>query len=145
MQMGGRNQSLGHYIGNLNSETIIIYHSKYSESPTLPMFALKALSRVVGSQPLHKGIEKIILVEKQEAIRIFGYMPGYVGSRAGYFRTMVSYVLAHVGKAEEIKKIQGYKKQEFLKYRGEIEWNVGAEDEEPVEEEPDEPSTSQIG
>ena len=66
-------------------------------------------------------------------------MPGYVGSRVGYVGTMVSYVLAHVGNAQEIKKIQGYKKQEFLKYRGEIEWNVGA-----LDEEPDEPSTSQI-
>lgn len=99
------------------------------------MFALKALSKVVGSQPLHRGVEKIILVEKQEAIRVFGYMPGCAASRAGYWGTMASYILAHLGDAKEIKRLQGYRKQEFLKYRGEIELTV-----EPMDEE--EPSTS---
>ena len=93
-------------------------------SSSLPMFALKALSKIVGSQPLHRGVEKIILVEKEEAIRIFGYMPGFNGSRAAYFATMAAYILAHLGSAQEVKKIQGYNKQEYLKYRGEVDWPV---------------------
>lgn len=136
MQLGGRNQSLGHYISKMNHETIAIFHSKFSESSFLPLFAFKALSRVVGSQPLNKGVDKVIFLDKQEAIRVFGYMPGFIGSRAAYFGTMASYILTHVGSAQEIKKIQGYNKQEFLKYRGEIEWttdevNEGDEEDDP--------------
>lgn len=117
----GRNQSLGHYIGKFNNETIAIYHSKFSTSPDVPIMALKALSRVVGSEPLHRGVEKIILVEKQEAIRIFGYMPGLVASRAAYYGTLGAYILAHKGSVQDMKNLMGYRKQDFLKCRGQIE------------------------
>ena len=107
----GKSQSLFHYIGKLNKDTIAIYHSKYTEEPQLPLLAFKALSRVVGSRPINKGVDKIILVEKQEAIQIFGYMHGLNVCRASYFATLGAYMLAHVGCARDLLKLKDYKKQ----------------------------------
>ena len=112
----GRNQSPGHFIGKLNKETVIIYHNKFTREPLLPMLAIKALAKVVGSYQLPPGLEKLILVEKEEAIRVFGFFPDLVGSRAGYFGTMASYVLAHSGDLK--RQMIGYNKQKFLKFRG---------------------------
>lgn len=50
---------------------------------------------------------------------MFGFFPGLVGSRDGYYGTMASYVLAHSG---ELKRhMIGYNKQKFLKFRGDRE------------------------
>ena len=117
----GRSQALFHYIGKLNKDTVAIYHSKYSENSQLPLLAFKALSKVNGSIPVNKGVEKIILVEKQEAIRAFGYMPGLNVSRAAYFATMGAYMLAHVGCAKDLLALKDYRKQEYLRFRGNLD------------------------
>ena len=83
--------------------------------------AIKALSKLVGSQAINKGVDKIILVEKQEAIRIFGYMPRLIGSRGAYFPVMGSYLLSHVGSTKALPLLKDYRKQEFLRFRGKIE------------------------
>ena len=90
---------------------------RMSREPLLPMLAIKALAKVVGPYQLPSGLEKLILVEKEEAIRVFGFFPGLVGSRASYFGTMASYVLAHSGDLK--RQMIGYNKQKFLKFRGE--------------------------
>ena len=117
----GRSQGLFHYIGKLNKETVAIYHSKYSENYQIPLLAFKALSRVNGSVPINKGVDKVILVKKQEAIRAFGYMPGFNVSRAGYFATMGAYMLAHLGCAKDLLLLKDYKKQEYLRFRGNLD------------------------
>ena len=78
----GKNQSLFHYIGKVNKETIAIFHTKYTERASVSLMAIKALSKFVGSQPIKKGVDKIIRVEKEEAMRVFGYMPRLIGSKA---------------------------------------------------------------
>lgn len=117
----GKSQSLFHYIGDLNKETIAIFHTKYSDKATLPIMAFKALSKFVGSRPFNKGVDKIILVEKEEAIRIFGYMPGLRGSRAAYFAVMGGYLLSHLGSAKDLSRLKDYKKQEYLRFKGKLE------------------------
>lgn len=117
----GKSQSLFHYISKLNKDTIAIFHTKYSEKAKLPIMAFKALSRFVGSQPFNKGVDKIILLEKQEAIRIFGYMPGLTGSRAAYFAVMGAYLLSHMGSAQALSSLKDYRKQEYLRFRGKVD------------------------
>ena len=56
--------------------------------------AIKALSKFVGSQPINKGVDKIILLEKQEVIRNFGYMPRFIGSKVAYILVMGVYFLS---------------------------------------------------
>ena len=91
----------------------------------MPLLAFKALSRVVGSRPINKGVDKIILVEKQEAIWIFGYMPGLNVCRASYFSTLGAYMLAHVGCAKDFLTLKDYKKQVYLRFRGDVEKEEG--------------------
>ena len=117
----GKSQGLFHYIGKINREIIAIFHTKFTENSHLPFLAFKALSKFVGSRPIGKGADKIILVEKQEAIRIFGYMPGLIASRAAYFATLGAYMLAHVGNAKELVRLKDYRKQMYLRYRGRLE------------------------
>ena len=114
-----RNQSLGHYIGKLSKETVVIYHQKFTTEPNFPFLAIKAMSKVVGSHKFPPGLEKIILVEKEQAIRVFGFFTGLVGSRGGYFGAMASYVLANSG--DLIRQLTCYNKQKYLKFRGDIE------------------------
>ena len=65
---------------------------------------------------INKGADKIILVEKHEAIGTFGYMPGLKVFRAGYFATMGAYMLAHVGCAKDLLTLKDYRKQEYLRF-----------------------------
>ena len=92
----GKSQSLFHYIAKLNKEIVANFHTKYTEKAMLPLMAFKTLSRFVGSQPFNKGVHKIILLKKQEPIRIFGYMPELTGSRAAYFAVMGAYLQSSV-------------------------------------------------
>ena len=119
MKLKGKNQGLGHYIGKMNKETFLVYHSKFSNAPEIAMLTLRVLSRVVGSQPLSFKSEKIILIEKAEAVRVFGHHPLISASRAGYFTCLTGYALACMDKPAP-KMIGWYKKQEFLRYRGKI-------------------------
>ena len=117
----GKNQSLFHYIVQLNKETVAVFHTKYTENSNVPLMAIKSLSKFVGSQPINKGMDKIILFEKQEAIMVFGYMPRLIGSRAAYFHVMGSYLLSHVGSAKALPMLKDYRKQEYLRFRGKLE------------------------
>lgn len=118
----GRNQSLGHFIGKLDKRCFIIYHSKFSNNADIPILAFKAFSRVFGFHPISQGAEKIILVSKNYAMRCLGYHPKISGTRAGYFACMTSYLLAGMEKPDA-KLLTGYRKQEYLKFRGDVQWN----------------------
>ncbi len=122
------NQSFGHYVDKFNKDTVAIYHNKFSNNSQIPILALKALSGIVGSHAIPKTAEKVVLIEKEEAIRIFGFLPGCDGSRSAYFATMAAYVLSHTGDPLESEKITSYRKQEYLKHRGQIEWKESSDD-----------------
>ena len=96
----------------LNKDTLAIFHIKYIENSQIPLLAFKALSKVVGSSPINKGVDKIILLEKHKAVRIFGYMLCLNVCRASYFATMGFYILVHVECAKNFLKLRYYKKQE---------------------------------
>ena len=81
-------------------------HREFSLAPS----SFQSSIKVVGSRPINKGVDKIILLEKQEAIRIFGYMPGLNASRATYFGTLGAYILAHVGCAKDLLRLKDYRK-----------------------------------
>lgn len=83
------------------------------------MFALKVLSRFMGyNHPIQFNANKIMMLEKSAALRIFGYGPGFWPSRAGYFLCYSAYALAHGEK--DLEKLSGYKRKKFLRYRGEL-------------------------
>ena len=64
----------------------IIYHKEYSEdNAKFPLFAFKILSRFFGGKHIALNTEKVILVEKQFALRVFGQGPGCQALRCGYY------------------------------------------------------------
>lgn len=77
--------SIMHYLPLLDKENFCAFHMQYSEEPELPIFALKVLSRFLGYSPLPMNANKILLLERASALRIFGYAAGFNASRAGYF------------------------------------------------------------
>lgn len=65
---------------------IIIYHKEYSEdNAKFPLFAFKLLSRFFGGNHIALNAEKVILVEKQFALRVFGQGPGCQALRCCYY------------------------------------------------------------
>lgn len=65
---------------------IIIFHKEYSEDKAkFPLFAFKVLSRFCGGHEIAFNAEKVILVEKQFALRIFGQGPGCQALRSPYY------------------------------------------------------------
>ena len=88
------------------------------------MLAFKAFSRVFGAHPISQGAEKIILVLKSFAMRCLGYHPKVSRTRGGSFACMTSYLLASMEKPDH-KLLTGYRKQEYLKFRGNVQWKEG--------------------
>lgn len=113
-----KDTSLGHYLPLLDKDVFIVFHSLFSENPEFPMFALKVLSCFMGFLPIQFNANKIMLLEKTCAMRIFGYGPGFWASRAGYFLCYASYALAH--EETDVNRIGGYSRKKFLRYRGNI-------------------------
>ncbi len=74
---------------------VVIFHSKFSKDKAeFPLFVLKTLSTYSGGRVLQRNAEKVILVEKQFAIRSFGQGPGVHALRSKYFLTYVAYALS---------------------------------------------------
>lgn len=65
---------------------IIIFHKEFSnENAKFPLFALKVLSRFCGGYEIALNAEKVVLVEKQFALRVFGQGPGSQALRCQYY------------------------------------------------------------
>ena len=54
----------------------------YSNDLELPFFALKVLSRFMGYTPIPMNANKVLLLERVVALRIFGYVASFNASRA---------------------------------------------------------------
>ena len=108
--------ALIHYLRKLDSASFCALHSQFSEDPEVPLFALKALSKFMDYHPLQMNSNKVLLLERSAALRIFGYAPGFQASRAGYFLCFSSYVMAF--KEEDVKYLGGYNRKKYLRYRG---------------------------
>ena len=65
---------------------ILIFHKEFTEeNAKFPLFALKVLSRFCGGNEIAFNVEKVILVEKQFAMRVFGQGPGCQALRCSYY------------------------------------------------------------
>lgn len=102
----------------MDKEVFCVFHAVYSENAEIPLFVLKVLSRIFGYSPVHFNANKIMLLERTAAFRIFGLSPGFNTSRSGYFLCYSSYLLAD-GKTN-VKTLEGYTRKKFLRYRGDL-------------------------
>lgn len=116
-----KDSGLAHFLPHLDKEVFVVYHKLYSDSPDVPMFAMKVLSRLMGYSYIPFNANKIMLLEKTAAVRIFGYSPGLWSSRAGYFLCYSAYALAN--KNTDTKPLEGYSRKKFLRYRGDMPEN----------------------
>ena len=65
---------------------ILIFHKEFTEeNAKFPLFALKVLSGFCGGNEIAFNVEKVILVEKQFAMRVFGQGPGCQALRCSYY------------------------------------------------------------
>ena len=64
---------------------------------------------------MKSSVNKIILVEKNMAMDVFGFAPGHPSCRAGYFLSYTAYALA-LG-VEDPKLLTGYGKNYMLAHR----------------------------
>ena len=76
---------MAHYIHDLGSAKILIYHRQLSNNGEAIVYFFKCLSRVLGGHELSWQKEKIILIERLSAIDIFGDYVNKQASRASYF------------------------------------------------------------
>lgn len=123
--LGKKDIALAYCLPKLDKVVFIVFHSVLSDEPDVPMFTLKVLSRFMGyNPPIQFNANKMMLLEKSTAMRIFGYGPGFWPSRAGYFLCYAAYVLAHEKK--DTKDLAGYKRKNFLRYMGEMPYEYDA-------------------
>lgn len=107
-----------HYLPKLDQDVFCALHTQFSEDPDLSLFALKTLSKYMGFHPLQSNSNKVLLLERSAAFRIFGHAPGFQASRAGYFLCYSSYALA--SNQKDLNLLGGYKRRKFLRYKGNI-------------------------
>lgn len=110
--------ALMHYLPTLNKAVFCAFHMNFSEDAELPIFAFKVLSRFMGYTPLQINANKVLLLERAAALRIFGYAVGFNASRAGYFLCYSSYAAA--AEVSDINLLGGYRRRKFLRYRGDM-------------------------
>lgn len=108
--------ALMHYLPKLDKDVFCAFHAQFSEDPEVSMFAMKVLSIFMGYIPLQMNTNKILLIERAAAFRIFGQAPRFNSSRSGYFLCYSSYALA--AKDKDVKLLAGYKRRKYLRYRG---------------------------
>lgn len=114
----GLDASLAHYSSFIDKEIFVVFHNKYFDDASIPILALKALSRYTAYSSIPNNVTRIMLIDKIAAIRIFGYGPSFWPSRAGYFLCYSAYALGHGMKS--VESLQGYTRKKFLRYRGEM-------------------------
>ncbi|MCO5555018.1 hypothetical protein L7F22_008557 [Adiantum nelumboides] len=92
----GKNSSLGQYLKNFNYPRFLVFHSSFSnDNVDLPLMTLKTLSRYLGGALVRWNVDKIMLLEKQAALTMFGQGPGVYGLRSRYFLTQAAYGLVY--------------------------------------------------
>ena len=66
-----------HYIKALPKSCMYIIHEKYSNDAYTKILTFKTLSKFLGGYHMRSCVKRIILVEKNMAIDIFGFAPGH--------------------------------------------------------------------
>lgn len=111
----GKDAALGNYLKAFPNKGVLIFHTKYSNSVYSPLLTFKTLSHFLGGHPISRGVSKVILLEKQAAIQVFGYGCGMMCSRAGYFLSYTAYAKA-LG-IDDPKDLTPYGKHHMLRHR----------------------------
>ena len=75
----------------------------------MPVFTIKALSHYLGDHVVHSNAGKVLLVEKQTAIEIFGYAHAMQGSLVGSYLTYTGLALS-IGEKDPAQLSDGGKK-----------------------------------
>ena len=89
-------------MNQLGHPDLIIYHMKLSCTGYLPVFTLKTLSHYLGGHVVHPNVGKILLLERQSAVEIFGYAHAMQGSLAGSYLTFTGLALS-IGEKDPAK------------------------------------------
>ena len=109
----GKDSALGEYMKYLKFPQVIIYHNKFSPNcAVFPLFAMKTLSRYLGGNSVRYNADKVILVEKDLAIEIFGQGPGVYALRSKYYLTYTG--LALTAGIRDPALLDDYGKKELL-------------------------------
>ncbi|MCO5578075.1 hypothetical protein L7F22_031913 [Adiantum nelumboides] len=91
----GKDAALSHYIRCFNHKKIKIYHKEYSkDNAKFSLFAMKVITRLCGGHPLPLNAERVILIEKQFALHIFGIGYGCQALKDPYFMSYRAPTLA---------------------------------------------------
>ena len=73
---------------------VLIFHMEYSkDTAKFPLFALKVLSRFCGGYNIAQNANRIVLIERQFALRIFGQGICCQALRAPYYLAYVAQAL----------------------------------------------------
>lgn len=107
--------SLSNYVKALPKSSMYIIHAKFSDDAYIKILGFKTLSKLLGGYTMKNSVNRIILVERNMAMDVFGYAPGHPSSRAGYFLSYTAYALA-LG-IEDPKLLTGYGKNYMLAHR----------------------------
>ena len=86
--------ALMNYVKEFPKSGMYIIHAKYSNDAYMKILTFKTLSRYLGGYPMKNSVNRVILLEKNMAMDIFGFAPGHTSCRAGYFLSYTAYALA---------------------------------------------------
>ena len=90
-----KDAALTHYIWHLKYPEFICLHHKFSRPSILfTMYTIKVLSRYLGGYTIRMNADKVMLVEKQVALDIFGQSPGVYAMRSRYYLAYAAYGLS---------------------------------------------------
>ena len=111
----GKMSSFAHFIADLCSAKLLIYHGTLSNNGEAILLFFKCMSEALGGHSLAWSAEKVILIEKRSAFHIFGYYSGKMCSRAGYFLSYTAYALA--AGVKDPLMLEPYGKHKLIRYR----------------------------
>ena len=111
----GKDAALRHYLKQLAKAKIIVYHNTMSKDGLVGTFVFKTLSCFLGGTIIPRNYGKIVLVDKFQALDIFGYLPGYSGCRRSYFHTYTAAALS--AGIENVDELEEYGKHHLLRHK----------------------------
>ena len=95
---------------------VIIFHKDFSQdNGKFSLFALKVLSRFCGGYSMPLNAEKVIMVEKQFALRVFGIGFGCQALRSSYYLSYTAQAIA--AGIKEPENLHPYGKRHFMRTR----------------------------
>lgn len=93
---------------------VIIFHKEYTnDNAKLALFAFKVLSRFCGGYEVPLNAEKVIMVEKQFALRVFGQGYGCQALRSPYYLSYAAQAIA--AGIQDVNSLHPYGKRYLMR------------------------------